>query len=85
MSVDPDAPHVIAVSGSVIDVLFPSGNLPAICEAVEILWDADKPLTAEVQSHIDPHTAKRDIQAPGLRQRRHKNITLSKRRDRAAY
>ncbi len=67
---DPAAPLVVAVSGSVIDIHFPSGDLPALYEAVEILWDVEeRPLTVEIQSHTDPHTARAVAMAPtgGLR------------------
>jgi F-type H+-transporting ATPase subunit beta len=45
---------VIAVRGSVIDVAVPSGELPAINEALEIQWDGPWRLIVEVQSHLDP-------------------------------
>jgi F-type H+-transporting ATPase subunit beta len=46
---------VIAVHGSVVDIRFPGGPLPAISEAVAIAWDlGDRPLLAEVQQHLDP-------------------------------
>jgi hypothetical protein len=45
---------VIGVRGSVIDVAFPDGKLPAINEALEIEWDRPWRLTVEVQSHLDP-------------------------------
>ena len=50
----PLGPRVIAVRGSVIDVAFPDGALPAINEALEIEWDRPWRLTVEVQSHLDP-------------------------------
>ena len=46
---------MIAVRGSVIDVAFPDGALPAINEALEIEWDRPWRLTVEVQSHLDPN------------------------------
>ncbi len=66
---EPQSPRVVAVSGSVIDIHFPTGRLPAIYDAVEILWEDDKPLVVEVQSHTDPHTARAVAMAPtaGLR------------------
>ena len=69
MPIESHAPRVVAVSGSVIDIAFPSGELPAISDAIEILWDGGKPLVAEVQSHIDPHTVRTVAMAPtgGLR------------------
>jgi F-type H+-transporting ATPase subunit beta len=45
---------VIGVRGSVIDIAFPDGELPAINDALEIQWDRPWRLTAEVQSHLDP-------------------------------
>jgi F-type H+-transporting ATPase subunit beta len=62
-------PRVTAVRGSVIDIEFPSGELPAIREAVEIRWDRDNPLIVEVQYHLDPHTARAVAMGPtaGLR------------------
>ncbi len=51
--------HVIAVHGSVVDIRFPGGPLPAITEAVAIAWDlGDRPLLAEVQLHLDPATVR---------------------------
>jgi F-type H+-transporting ATPase subunit beta len=52
------APRVIAVRGSVIDVAFPDGDLPAINEALEIEWDGPWRLTVEVQSHRDPFSVR---------------------------
>ena len=52
------APRVIAVRGSVIDVAFPAGDLPAINEALEIEWDGPWRLTVEVQSHRDPFSVR---------------------------
>jgi F-type H+/Na+-transporting ATPase subunit beta len=49
----PLGPRVVGVRGSVIDVAFPDGDLPAITEALEIEWDRPWRLTVEVQSHLD--------------------------------
>ncbi|GAB4365868.1 MAG: F0F1 ATP synthase subunit beta [Kiloniellaceae bacterium] len=46
--------RVTAVSGSVVDVAFPTGALPAINSALEILWDGPHRLIVEVQQHLDP-------------------------------
>ncbi len=46
--------RVIAVRGSVIDIAVPSGDLPAINEAIEIQWDGPWRLIVEVHSHLDP-------------------------------
>jgi F-type H+-transporting ATPase subunit beta len=52
-----DARHgrVTAVSGSVVDIAFESGDLPPIYSALEIEWDGPHRLTVEVQQHVDPH------------------------------
>nr|WP_243695862.1 F0F1 ATP synthase subunit beta [Rhodovulum marinum] len=47
-----------AISGSVVDVRFPNGNLPAINTALTVLWDGPHDLTLEVQHHLDPQTAR---------------------------
>jgi len=54
----PGEGRVQAVRGSVIDIAFPDGALPALREAVEILWDGPAPLVAEVQAHISPAVAR---------------------------
>lgn len=48
--------RVVAVHGSVVDVRFPPGGLPAIKEAITIEWDLGRPLVAEVQQHLDANT-----------------------------
>ena len=45
--------EVAAVRGSVVEVRFPLDKLPAINEALEVVWDGEGRLTLEVQSHID--------------------------------
>jgi len=45
--------RVVAVHGSVLDIAFPSGALPAINEAVSIEWDLGPAVVAEVQQHLD--------------------------------
>jgi F-type H+-transporting ATPase subunit beta len=50
--------RVIRVSGSVVDVAFPAGHLPAINNALEIEWDGPHRLIIEVQHHIDPQTVR---------------------------
>jgi len=50
---DPNLGHVAAVHGSVLDVKFPEGRLPAINEALAIEWDRDHKLFAEVQQHLN--------------------------------
>ena len=46
--------RVVAVHGSVVDIAFPSGALPAINDAVAIEWDLGNSLIAEVQQHLGP-------------------------------
>ena len=48
------AGSVVAARGSVLDVAFPQGELPAIREALAVEWDLGPPLIAEVQQHLDP-------------------------------
>ncbi len=55
---DEPSASVIAVRGSVIDVAVPSGDLPAINEALEIAWDGSWRLVVEVQSHLDPSSVR---------------------------
>ncbi|HUN76364.1 MAG TPA: F0F1 ATP synthase subunit beta [Steroidobacteraceae bacterium] len=45
--------RVVAVHGSVLDIAFPIGALPAINEAVSIEWDLGPAVVAEVQQHLD--------------------------------
>ncbi|HVC31635.1 MAG TPA: F0F1 ATP synthase subunit beta, partial [Steroidobacteraceae bacterium] len=44
----------MAARGSVLDVAFPEGELPAIREALAVEWDVGPPLAAEVLQHLDP-------------------------------
>jgi F-type H+-transporting ATPase subunit beta len=46
--------RVTAIHGSVVDIAFTGGVLPAIDDAVEIVWDRGAPLVAEVQQHLGP-------------------------------
>jgi F-type H+/Na+-transporting ATPase subunit beta len=50
--------RVAAVHGSVLDVKFPAGALPAIEEAVAVDWDLGPPLIAEVQQHLNATTVR---------------------------
>jgi F-type H+/Na+-transporting ATPase subunit beta len=43
--------RVIAITGPVVDIEFPAGQLPAIFNAVEVQREGD-PLTCEVQQHL---------------------------------
>lgn len=47
--------HVCAVSGSVVDAIFPAGSLPFINNALEVEWDGPHRLVVEVQQHVDRH------------------------------
>ncbi len=51
-----DAPaatgRVIQITGPVVDVEFPAGELPAIFNAIEIQRPGSEPLTCEVQQHL---------------------------------
>jgi F-type H+-transporting ATPase subunit beta len=49
---------VRAVRGSVIDITFPSGALPAVNEAVEIAHDQAGAVLAEVHQHLDATTVR---------------------------
>src|SRR5947207_15084284 len=44
--------RVIQITGPVVDIEFPAGQLPAIYNAVEIQRDGQVPLTCEVQQHL---------------------------------
>jgi F-type H+-transporting ATPase subunit beta len=44
--------RVIQITGPVVDIEFPPGQLPAIYNAVEIQRPGEDPLTCEVQSHL---------------------------------
>jgi F-type H+/Na+-transporting ATPase subunit beta len=50
--------RIIAVRGSVVDVRFPSGELPGIDEGLKVEWDGPHPLLLEVHSHLDPTTVR---------------------------
>jgi hypothetical protein len=50
----PSPGRIAAVHGSVIDIAFAGGVLPAINEALAIEWDLGSPLIAEVQQHLGP-------------------------------
>ena len=49
---------VTAVRGAVLDVGFAGDSLPKIDEALNVEWDRDGVLVAEVQSHLDAHTVR---------------------------
>ena len=50
--------RVVAVRGSVVDVRFAGGPLPAIHDALSVGWDRPGPLVLEVQQHLDPATVR---------------------------
>lgn len=49
---------IARVAGVVVDVEFPSGDLPGIYNALTVPRDNDDPLVIEVQEHIDPYTVR---------------------------
>ncbi len=49
---------VLAVRGAVVDVAFDGAALPQINEALMIEWDQPRPLTVEVQAHLDERTVR---------------------------
>jgi F-type H+-transporting ATPase subunit beta len=50
--------RVTAVHGSIVDVRFPAGVIPAVEEGIEIERDGGHVLVAEVQQHLDPVTVR---------------------------
>ena len=44
--------RVIQITGPVVDIEFPAGQLPGILHAVEIQREGQEPLTCEVQQHL---------------------------------
>ena len=44
--------RVIQITGAVVDIEFPAGQLPAIYNAVEIQREGQEPLVCEVQQHL---------------------------------
>src|SRR5881396_3111474 len=44
--------HVIQITGPVVDIEFPAGELPAILNAVEIDREGQDPLVCEVAQHL---------------------------------
>ena len=50
--------QVTAVHGSVIDVTFPAGILPAVDEGITIERGESRQLIAEVHQHLDPVTVR---------------------------
>lgn len=60
MSPSPILPkgHIVAIRGPVVDVQFGVGKLPPVNDALHIDAGSAGTLVAEVQSHIDEHTAR---------------------------
>jgi F-type H+-transporting ATPase subunit beta len=50
--------EVVAIAGSVIDIEFTTGALPALLSALEVEWDCPHRLVVEVQQHIDGTTVR---------------------------
>lgn len=46
---------VVRVRGSVVDVAFADGALPALNDALAVEWDGTYRLLVEVEEHLDPH------------------------------
>ena len=44
--------RVIQITGPVVDIEFPTGQLPAIYNAVQVEREGKEPLTCEVQQHL---------------------------------
>ncbi|MDF1871609.1 F0F1 ATP synthase subunit beta [Vannielia sp.] len=49
---------VHAVRGAVVDVVFPSEDLPPVTSALIIEWDGPTPLLLEIHSHLDLRTVR---------------------------
>lgn len=49
---------VVRVVGVVLDVSFPSGDLPSIKNALTVITEDQEPLVLEVQEHIDTNTVR---------------------------
>jgi F-type H+-transporting ATPase subunit beta len=49
---------VVRVSGSVVDVAFPTASLPPINNALAVDWDGPHDIVIEVQFHLDPDTVR---------------------------
>ncbi|MDD2705735.1 MAG: F0F1 ATP synthase subunit beta, partial [Acidocella sp.] len=49
---------VISVRGAVVDVAFPSGQLPPVNTALLVQWDRPEPLILEIHSHTDTDTVR---------------------------
>ena len=54
--------RVIQIMGSVVDVEFPSGELPGVYEALEISRPSGQPLVLEVEKHLGDNRVRRVIE-----------------------
>ena len=50
--------QVVEIQGAVVDVEFPSGDLPEVYDAVEISNNGEEPLVLEVQRHLGGHVVR---------------------------
>ena len=50
--------HVVGVRGSVVDVAFDGGALPALNDALAVVLEDGRELIVEVQQHLDPVTVR---------------------------
>jgi len=50
--------RVVGVRGSVVDVAFPAGELPALNDALDVTMADGRTLTVEVQQHLDQTTVR---------------------------
>ena len=57
-AIEPQLGTVVAVRGGVVDVRFAPGQLPAIHNALEVLWDEPLPLVLEVEAALDECTVR---------------------------
>jgi F-type H+-transporting ATPase subunit beta len=55
---EPAAGGTVRVSGSVVDVRFPSRELPLVNTALAVEWDGPHKLILEVQAHLDHQTVR---------------------------
>jgi F-type H+-transporting ATPase subunit beta len=53
-ALEPSPGRIAAIHGSVVDLTFPEGKLPAIDEAIAVDWDVGPTLMMEVRQHVGP-------------------------------
>ena len=74
--------RVIQITGPVVDIEFPAGQLPAILNAVEIQREGQDSLVCEVQQHLGNNWVRSvamtttDGLARGVEVRRHRRADL---------